>query len=605
MIPRRRAREAPGIGASSWARSREWIPLVAVLAVALALRLTYLAEIRGHPLFSQLTGDPAVYHAQALAILRGAPAPDHAFFHSSPLYPFFLAAVLRFGGPGLQAVRVLQALIGCATVGLVFVLGRLTIDRRAGLVAALGAALYVPFIFFEAEYLEITFVMAALAGMLILMLAAGRNGSLARGLAAGALLGAASLGKPNLLLFAPVGAVWLALSERVLEPRSGVGEGGEKRARGKGARKGGGLRLALGALFLAATVVVIAPATIHNYRTEGDLIPVSSNGGINLYIGNHPGAPGVFQVPPEMRFDLRVASKAAAERALSRELSAGEVSDYWAGLAFQFMRERPGEWLRQMARKFVLFWNHYEIPNHYHLAFVAESAPILRLPVGSFAIVAPLGLVGLGLALWRRREAGLLVAFGITFMASVLPFFITGRYRLAIVLPLLVGAGCAVSRIADAVRGRAWRTLAAIVAAVAILAVAVNVDTIEFGYHQMHNTVGAILGSRGDMEGAADAFGRALAENPADLSARRNLGVALYELGRYEEAAEHFRLAVRGHRGYHEAWIGLARALAALGRIDEAREALREPLTSTPPAPPAIRAEAEALLRSLGEPSGD
>jgi tetratricopeptide (TPR) repeat protein len=263
------------------------------------------------------------------------------------------------------------------------------------------------------------------------------------------------------------------------------------------------------------------------------------------------------------------------------------------------MRDRPGEWLGQMARKFVLFWNHYEIPNHYHLAFVSESAPILRIPVGSFAAVAPLGLVGIALALRKRRDVWLLVAFGVTFMASVLPFFVTGRYRLAIVTPLLVGAGFAVSRIIDALRDRAWRTLAPILAAVAILAVAVNVDTIEFGYSQMHNTVGAILGGRGDMAGAADAFAQALAENPLDLSARRNLGVALHELGRYEEAAEHFRLAVQGHRGYHEAWIGLGRALAKLGRNDEAREALRQPLVLEPPAPPEVRAQAEELLRTL------
>ncbi len=581
-----RRREAPPTR-----RDRDWILLVAILLLAFALRLTYLAEIRGHPLFTQLTGDPAVYHAQALAILRGTPLPDHAFFHSSPLYPFFLAAVLRITGPGLHGVRGAQAAVGCLTVALVFVLGRLAIDRRTGLIAALGAAVYVPLIFFEGEYLEITFVMAALTGMLILMLTAGRTGGVWRGLAAGALLGVASLGKPNLLLFAPVGAVWLTLSGR------------SAWARGNGrpapSRKPGRLRLALGALFLGAVVAVIAPATIHNYRAEGDLIPVSSNGGINLYIGNHPGAPGAFQVPPEMRFDLRVASKAAAERALGRELSAGEVSDFWAGRAFGFMRARPGEWLGLTARKFALFWNHYEIPNHYHLAFVAGFAPILRIPVGSFAIVAPLGLVGIGMALRKRRQMGLLAAFGVTFMASVLPFFITGRYRLAIVLPLLIGTGYAVGRIADAVRGRAWRTLAVILASVAILAVAVNVDTIEFGYSQMHNTVGAILGSRGDMEGAADAFARALAENPLDLSAQRNLGVALFELGRYEEATEHFRLAVQGHRGYHEAWIGLGRALSELGRIDEARDALLEPLRSEPPAPREIRAQAEELLRSL------
>ena len=80
---------------------------------------------------------------------------------------------------------------------------------------------------------------------------------------------------------------------------------------------------------------------------------------------------------------------------------------------------------------FLVFW------------FVKGFAPVLRNPVGTFAVVAPLGLVGIGLALARRRNVGLLLAFGITFMLSVVPFFLTARYRLAIVLVLAATAWAA------------------------------------------------------------------------------------------------------------------------------------------------------------------
>ena len=132
----------------------------------------------------------------------------------------------------------------------------------------------------------------------------------------------------------------------------------------------------------------------------------------------------------------------------------------------------------------------------------------------------------------------------------------------------------------------------------------INVDLIEFGFAQMHNAVGAILGSRGDMAAAAVAFEKAVTEDPNELSARYNLGLALHELGRHEAATGHFRLAVEAHPGYHEAWIGLARALRALGRSAESGEALRALMSLDPPAPPEIGRQSEDLLRTL-PPEGE
>ncbi len=567
----------------------EWVALGVIAALALALRLIYLQEIHDHPLFRTLMGDPAVYFAQARDIAQGKLVPDHAYFHSSPLYPFFLALVARLGGAGFHAIRVVQSVAGTLSVLLVFLLGRLTVGSRAGLIAALFAAMYVPFVFFEGEVLEITLVITFLLGSLVLLQLADRDGGAWKAVAAGALLGLAGLGKPNLLLFAPAGALWLALRGRTHRERSA---------------RAGGVRVLPAVLFFAAAGAMILPATIHNYRAEGDFIPVSSNGGINFFIGNHTNSPGVFQVPPEMRFDLRLASKSAAERETGRALSAGEVSDFWLGRTLEQISGNPGRWLTLMGRKFVLFWNHYEIPNHYHLYYVREFAPVLRNPVGTFGIVAPLGLFGLGLALKRRKRVGLLVLFGLTFMASVLPFFVTGRYRLAIVLVLLVGAGFAVESLWRAARGRDWRTLAVAAVAIAVLGVAVGIDTIEFSFGAMHNAVGSILGRQGDMEGAAREFARALAESPSDLSSRYNFGLALLELGRFDESAEQFGRAVSQHPRYYEAWLGMGRAHAGAGHTDAALEAWGMVANMDPPAPVGVQAEAVELMSALS-PGGE
>jgi tetratricopeptide (TPR) repeat protein len=538
-------RGMPGHAVDAPMERRHWIAVAGALALAIALRVVYLREIGGHPLYEALTGDPALYHRQALDILAGKLVPDHAYFHSSPLYPFVLAGLLRLFAHSLEAVRVAQAVVGTASVFLIALLARATIGRRAAVAAAYLAALYVPFIFFESEILEIALVIALVTGMLLVLARRRVSSGPVSACAAGVLLGLASLGKPNLLLFAPVGSVLLF-------------------AGGQGPRA----RRAVPAVaFFLAAGLTILPATVHNYRVSGDLIPVSSNGGINLFIGNHPGAPGVFVVPPEMRLDLLSSSTEAAERALGRTLSAGEVSDYWAGRAFAYMRSRPGSWLRLTARKAALFWNHYEIPNHYHFYFVREFAAVLRLPISTFGVVAPLGLLGLGLAAAaKKRHAALLIAYGVTFMASVVPFFITARYRLAIVPVLIVGAGFALTELWDRARSRRWRSLSGAALALAGLAVLVNVHMIEFGFAQMHNTVGAILGSRGDYEGAAAEFSKAIEEDPANVSAHYNLGMALRETGRLDEAAREFERAITLYPGYEEARAALAETREALAR---------------------------------------
>ncbi len=309
----------------------------------------------------------------------------------------------------------------------------------------------------------------------------------------------------------------------------------------------------------------------------------------------------MFNVPPDMRFDLRVASKEAAERAVGHPLSDGEVSDFWARRALQFIRTYPGAFFGITARKLVLFWNHFEIPNHYDMNFVSDFAPVLRYSPSRFAFIAPLGLLGLALA-WRdRRRVGLLILFGTVFMISVVPFFITARYRLAILPALLVGAGFSLTWLWRTVRARAWRALVPALVALALLGAAVNVRTIEFGAAPMHNTLGALLGTRGDMEGAAREFAAAIEVSPNDLSARYNLGLSLLELGRQDEAIEHLETAVELHPGYHEASLALARAYFELGRLAEAETAARRVLTANPPAPPELATVAEAALRAIAE----
>ena len=43
---------------------------------------------------------------------------------------------------------------------------------------------------------------------------------------------------------------------------------------------------------LLGAALAIAPATLRNHAVSGEWVPISTNYGINLYAGNHPGASG-------------------------------------------------------------------------------------------------------------------------------------------------------------------------------------------------------------------------------------------------------------------------------------------------------------------------
>ena len=98
--------------------------------------------------------------------------------------------------------------------------------------------------------------------------------------------------------------------------------------------------------------LAIAPVTIRNYAVTGEIILISSQGGINLYLGNNEAADGLTMIMPEVELSQSITwdmfipvTSAAAERELGRELTDAEVSSFWTGKAVSFVINNPTEFL--------------------------------------------------------------------------------------------------------------------------------------------------------------------------------------------------------------------------------------------------------------------
>lgn len=548
------------MGPPSDERRRAVLWMLAIAALAAAVRIAYIVEVLHHPLQMMATADPRIYDMRALEILAGGWLPREVFFHSSPVYPYILAGVYALFGHSYLAVRLIQSAVGTATCLILFSITRSLFGLREAVVAGLLSALYVAFVFFDSELLMITFVV--FFSMLAIHILLRRRHGTGAVLAAGLLTGLAALGKPNILLFVPAVLLWFWWTSRRYVKASGTAASPAPRS---------AVRSML--VFTVGAALVVAPFTISNYRVSGDFVATTSNGGINFYIGNNENADGTFLVDQSMRTDLYKGSKRRAELESGRELRSAEVSSFWLAKGLRYAMGHPAREIRLLGRKLLLFWNAYEIPNHYDLNFFKTFSRVLRFDPFVFAWMIPFGFLGIYVSRRRWREFLPLYMFAGTYMVSLVPFFVTSRYRLPVVPVMLIFSAHGVSWIIRRLAAREKRGWTGAVVVLASSFVFVNLPLVDFTLGPSRATLGGVYRDMGRHEEAAEQFKLATEESPGFDLAYSNLGSELGRLGRYAEAETVLTRAIEINPLLVPAYSNLGVIYAETGRPEDARRA--------------------------------
>jgi len=434
---------------------RDWFLFAAIVASAFCLRLIYLLQFRHNPLFAYPMMDPSYNDQWARAFAEGRSFMDGEPYFRAPLYAWFLGFCYKIFGPGYLAPRIVQALLGAVSCGLIFFVARYFYSRTAAAAAGFVAASFWLFFYFEGELLIVPLIVFLDLLFLLLLVRGSLSGSVSTLAAAGIVLGASALARPNILLFGICACLWLALVDLDrAEPRSAP--------RG---RKGWRRRLVRAAVMGCACLITIAPVTVRNAVEGDDLVLISSQGGVNFFIGNNPASDGSAAVIPGARPGLWESyhdSIAMAEKAEGRALRPSEVSGHFFGRALDFLRRHPGDWFALTLKKAGYFWNQAEFTNNQPIRFFAERyGPISAwMPIG-FSIVGPLSLLGLVLCLGRWRRFFPLYGFVLVYAASVIAFFVCTRFKMP-VMPVLIIVACgAVEWLFAAVKRKGWQPLAA------------------------------------------------------------------------------------------------------------------------------------------------
>ncbi len=596
----RRKLGSPGRGRS---RLAQGIGLSAALLIGLLLRTAYLRELAGTPDFSVPLADAAFHDYWARGLVTGDWTPpsgcDDPRIGSSPYlrppgYPYFLAFLYWAFGPGnYLAVRVAQMALGLVSVGLGYALARSLFGHRAALICALLLSVHWAFIYYEGELQEpFLLVLLALSALLLLQRWA-RRATVLRGLAAGLLLGLMALVRPNALAFVPVASLWMFWA---LRRRAGLSQS---------------VRSA-GALLLGAALAVV-PATIRNYVVSRDLVLISGNGAINLYIGNNPLSDGYTARIPELRawtgqtvwsWFIYNRIVRAVEAEVGRPLKHSEVSAYFRDRAWRYMCQNPGHCLALAVKRLLLLLGPAEVANNKEVHFERRFSAILRfLPGFSLALASGvLGLAMLARQRWGKSPTGLPAAGGppvdvqfhllvllfvAVYLASFVPFLAAERFRVPIVPFLLLYGGYGMGRLWDLARAREFRRLIVWGLAGTALFAAAQIRWTRYEPHLAvwHLGRGEAYLLRGDRPRAIEEYYRAVSAEPGYVAARRSLAAVLVQAGRLDEAIDQYRAVVGQTPEDPDAYHALGGVLAERGLFEQAEAAYRTAQRLDPQSP--------------------
>jgi 4-amino-4-deoxy-L-arabinose transferase-like glycosyltransferase len=357
---------------------RRRIFVMAVFLAALVLRLLWIYRVHPVP-----ESDFAWYRNQAIQIIHGQgySLDGHPTAYFPIGFPLFLAGVYwLFGAHWLTGVLA-NVILSAATAGLLFLMAERLYGWRAGLVSGLLMACYLPHIEWSSVLCsEILFTFLFLLSTYLWVRVPAQERQWKWLVLSGIVLGLACLVRPIVLLL-PGAYLLYALAARVgLWPSI--------------------QRTLVISLVMLATV---SPMTIRNYVDFHRFIPVSTNGGVNLWQGNNPHANGEYFWPQNPSEDPFL-------NYVHNEVTDNQVASH---MATQYILHHPRRTIRLGFTK----WNHlFEGVDNAQFWSIGHSNPpvskvtlrtVAQAALWNYRLVlafAVLGLFTQAAYVWKRKD---------------------------------------------------------------------------------------------------------------------------------------------------------------------------------------------------------
>lgn len=514
------------------------LQVLCVFAVSILLRLIYAEQLSHTYFFAPFKGgyDDYIFDNWALDILRGNWLGDRAIYiYRMPLYVYFLSFVYYLFGHSYWAVYITQSIIGAASCVVVYSIGRMIFSPACGLVAGLIMALYGPLLYYNGMLVGETVGIFLTCMAFLYLLFFARDGKRRHLLFAGLCIGLSMLVRGNMLIVLPFIIAWLVFKMKKEDARA--------------------VALSMAAFILGVALAVL-PIIVRNYVQEKDFVPVTALGGLNIYIGNSFEADGRYNLVKRIGNNAETMirdSIEVAENAAGRKLKPSEVSNYWVKETLASIgRNGPAYLVPLMAKKIVLFWNSYELPDIWDYYFIKRYIPIISFPLINFSVIAALAFLGAYVARVQKKDISLLGVFVVGYMVSLVAVFITSRYRIQVVPFLAVLAGYAVINLPAILKMPAKKAVTC--AAIFLAAIAFcNIPVVRTSFETSYNSLGVLLKRAGMIEDAITTYNKAIEIAPNYPSPYYNLGILYRDSGQTDMAVQYFRKALEAAPDFKQA----------------------------------------------------
>jgi len=396
--------------ASRLKRTRDFHAPWLLFWVALAIRLGWITfghTYRFPPYTDHFSfGWEAGHIARALATGYGYAEPFLGHTGPTawlpPAYPLFLAGIFRMFGVFTPlsgwTLLAFAAVANAAAARMVWEIGARSFDRKVAAWAAWIWVLLPSAMQYAVRFPWETAITAFLfSWALVVALRLRESSTLRRWAGWGALWGAIALFNPALLLFLPCSGIWLLVSDPNTDAKPFA------------------RNLAGPVVAAAVCVAMLLPWWIRNERAMHAFVPLRSNAGVELCLGNCYGIQGSLMEWEHPFLD-------PAELAAYRQRGELQYSADKEQQAKRAILARPGQFVEMCLLRADYFW--FAVPHG-----VDKPVRDLERKVG-FSFVSVAGILG-GLLAWRRRRpaAGLYL---LALLAVPLPYYaviVWARFR--------------------------------------------------------------------------------------------------------------------------------------------------------------------------------
>lgn len=312
-----------------------------ILLLSLLLRLILVLNV--NPLGDD-TIDGFDYHNHALSLLNGTGYPLHGSlpFIRPPLYPFLLSIVYFFvGHETFLTARLCNVVFDTLACFVFYKLILLIWDNKpTAILSCLVYAVNPLYLFFNIRVrVEALFILLVAAGIYFLIREYKRNfPSLITISFVGGIFGLACLCRSSAAPIAGLVALWIIYCNLKIW------------------RKG----IWICTSFIIGCALVIAPWSVRNYYTYGELIAITDGFGYNFWISNTDlrlSDARAKNYEEYLEADRNVWQRTAQVEQKTQGLSVKQKDTYYFDLGIDYIKNNFLTWLRLNVSKFAEFWS--------------------------------------------------------------------------------------------------------------------------------------------------------------------------------------------------------------------------------------------------------